>query len=153
MLDNAGGYRVYDFLEVNGQPIARGHHDISHHQDDPSNFDQLTAIGRWEVEQLAYLLERLKAIPEPTAANPAATVLDNSVVFFSSEIEDGNSHSHYNMPIVLAGRCGGAFRTGRHVVYEGEPPVANLFISMLEAVGAPVDRFGRDGDAPLGQLG
>ncbi len=152
MLDNAGGYRVYDFLDVNGEPITRGHHDISHHQDLQENFDMLTVIGRWEIEQLAYLLERMKATPEPTETNPDATLLDNSVVFFSSEIEDGNSHSHYNLPIILAGRAGGAIRPGRHVVYDNEPPIANLFISLLEIVGAPVASFGRDGDGPIGQL-
>jgi hypothetical protein len=152
MLDNAGGYRVYDFLDVNGTAISRGHHDISHHMDAQDAFDQLTVIGRWEVEQLAYMLERMKAISEPTEANPNATLLDNSVVFFSSEIEDGNSHSHYNMPVVLAGRAGGAIRPGRHVVYDNEPPMADLFISLLDAVGAPVQTFGRDGTGPIGQL-
>lgn len=152
MLDNAGGYRVYDFLDVNGQSISRGHHDISHHMDLQENFDQLVVIGRWEVEQLAYLLEQMKATAEPTSENPNATMLDNSLVFFSSEIEDGNSHSHYNCPIILAGSAGGNIRPGRHIRYDDEPPLANLFISMLDAVGAPVGAFGRDGTGPLGQL-
>jgi hypothetical protein len=140
MLGNAGSGRAYPFLQVN-----EGHHEISHHQDLQANFDKLTIIDRWEVEQLAYLLERLDAIDEGNGT----TLLDNSAVFFSSEIEDGNSHAHRNMPIVVGGSLGGAFATGRHVVYPDEPPVANLFISMLQGAGVNASTFGDDGTGPL----
>lgn len=143
MLANAGSGRSYPFLMVN-----EAHHEISHHQGLQENYDKLQIIDTWEVEQLAYLLERLDGIDEGNGT----TLLDNSAVFFSSEIEDGNSHSHYNMPILLAGGCGGKFNTGRHVSYSGNPPVANLFISMLNAVGAEVTSFGDNGTGPLPNL-
>lgn len=143
MLSNAGSSRSYPFLDVN-----EGHHEISHHQDLAENFEKLTIIDTWEVEQLAYLLGRLDAIEE----GEGKTVLDNSAVFFSSEIEDGNSHAHRNMPILLAGGAGGVFNPGRHVRYEGEPPVANLFVSMLNAVGVTDTKFGDDSTGPLPNL-
>ena len=140
MLGNAGSNHVYSNLG-----IGDGHHQISHHQGNPVNHQQLTAIDTWEVEQLAYLLQRMKSIQEPNGS-----LLDNSLVFFSSEIEDGDSHSHYNMPVLLAGKAGGTIRSGRHLVAQGRK-TSELFISMLNASGVNVQTFG-DGDRPLDGL-
>ncbi|HRI72652.1 MAG TPA: DUF1552 domain-containing protein [Polyangium sp.] len=145
MLANAGSNRTYAFLGVND-----AHHQISHHQGLQANFDKLTIIDRWEVEQLAYLLGKLEAIDEGNGV----TALDNSVVYFSSEIEDGNTHVHTNLPIVLGGGLGGAWTTGRHIVYpaDQEIPLANLFISMLRGAGVTIDTFGDNGKGPLEKL-
>ncbi len=142
MLGNAGSNRVYDFLN-----IGDGHHQISHHQNNPTNLSQLQTIDIWEIEQLAYLLDRMKAVQEPDG-----TMLDNSLVFFSSEIEDGNSHSHFNMPVILAGGGGGTVTPGRHLRYTNNLSIANLFISMLAGVGVSVTEFGADGTGPLPNL-
>lgn len=144
MLANAGSGRQYDFLG-----ITEGHHQISHHQSLQANYDMLRTINLWEVQQMAYLIEALKAAPDGVDGE---NLLQNTVVFFSSEISDGNRHNHDDMPVLLAGQCGGAFNTGRHVVYNDDP-VANLFISMLGAVGAPTANFGDDGTGPLPNLG
>jgi hypothetical protein len=142
MLGNAGSNRSYDFLGVSG-----GHHELSHHQGDAAKNAALTTIDIWEVEQFAYLLSRMDAIDEG-----GQSMLDHSVVFFSSEIEDGDSHSHFNMPILLAGSANGAFTPGRHVTFAGEQPVANLFVSILQAFGLPDTTFGDDGTGTLSGL-
>ncbi len=142
MLGNAGSNRSYDFLGVTG-----GHHELSHHGGDGAKQDALTRIGIWEVEQFAYLLDRMRMVDEG-----GESLLDHSVVFFSSEIEDGDSHSHFNMPILLAGKGGGAFTPGRHVVFDSEPSVGNLFVSILQAFGMPDTTFGDDGTGPLSGL-
>jgi hypothetical protein len=141
MLGNAGSNRVYDFLG-----IGDGHHQISHHQMNPTNLSQLQTIDTWEVSQLSYLLQRLKGVQEGTG-----TLLDNSLVFFSSEIEDGDTHAHTNMPVLLAGRGGGAIRTGRHLRFAQERKISELFISMLNTIGVPATTLG-DGDRPLDGL-
>ena len=84
-----------------------------------------------------------------TPAHSAAGV--GSLVFLSSEIEDGNSHAHTNMPVLLAGSAGGVFTSGRHIVYEGDPSVGQLFVSMLNALGVEANAFG-DATAPLPDL-
>jgi hypothetical protein len=142
MLGNAASGRSYDFLGVSG-----GHHDISHHQNDGTKLSSLTTIGRWEVEQFAYLLQRMQAVDEG-----GESLLDHSVVFFSSEIEDGDTHAHTNMPILLAGGGSGAFNPGRHVRFSGGPSVGNLFVSILQAFGLSDTTFGDDGDATLAGL-
>lgn len=143
MLSNAGSNRVYDFLG-----ISEGHHQISHHQSLQSNYDKLRTIDVWEIEQFVYLVEKLKS----TTDVDGTPLLDNTVVFWSSEISDGNRHNHDDLPVLLAGSCGGAFDTGRHVRYSGKPPIANLFISMLDAVGVQVTAFGQDGTGKLANL-
>ncbi|MBU8896815.1 transcriptional initiation protein Tat [Corallococcus sp. H22C18031201] len=140
MLANARSDKAYPFLG-----LTSGHHTYSHHQNLPSNFEALATIDRWEVEQYAYLVQRLKAVQESDA-----TLLDHSMAYFSSEIADGNSHEHKNLPILIAGRAGGALHTNRHLRYSGDP-LANLFISMLGILGAPVSQFG-DGTGPLSGL-
>lgn len=143
MLSNAGSGRVYDFLG-----ITDGHHNISHHQSLQENYTRLQQINQWEIEQFAYLLERLKA----TTDAEDKPLLDSCAVFFSSEISDGNRHNHDDMPVLLAGGCNGAFQTGRHLRYTNEP-VSNLFISMLRAAGVTVMEFGDDGTRPIANLG
>ena len=130
MLNNAGSNRNYSFLGVEG-----AHHEISHHQDDAKKLADLRTIATWEISQFAYLLNEMKKIEEGDA-----NLLDNSMVFFSSEIEDGNSHRHENLPVLVAGRGAGAVVPGRHI-RATDVPIANLFTSMLNGMTVPIDRF------------
>ncbi len=140
MLGNAGSNRAHTQIGV-----PDPHHELSHHQNDPGKRARLVQIDRWEVEQLAYLLGKLEERKEIDGTS----ILDHTVLFFSSEIEDGNSHSHFNMPVLVAGGGGGALATGRHVRYTNQPTMGNLFISLLAAVGVTVSSFGDDGTQPL----
>jgi hypothetical protein len=142
MIRNAGSGMSHDFVGAPGS-----HHDISHHNSDPGKYDLLTKIDTWEVAQLAYLLKKLDGIQEG-----AGTVLDNTAVFFSSEIADGNGHNHTNMPVLLAGGLAGAFTPGRHIKYDGGPAMANLFISIMNGFGMGSMTFGDNGTGPLPQL-
>jgi hypothetical protein len=142
MLENAGSYRDYAFI---GAPGA--HHEISHHQNLPENFAKLETIDRWEMVQFAKLLQKLKNSPEGDG-----TLLDNCVVYLSAEISDGNAHNHDNLPVLLAGKAGGALTPGRHVKYADAPPLANLFVSLGNAFGVAMNSFGDDGTGPLPNL-
>jgi len=46
------------------------------------------------------------------------------------------------LPVVLAGNANGAIRTGRHAVYSHETPMSNLFLNMLDIMGASTQRMG-----------
>ncbi len=144
MLGNAGSNRVHSQIG-----IADAHHDLSHHMGDAVKKAKLVQIDTWEVEQLAYLLGKLEALKDADGSS----ILDNTIGFFSSEIEDGNSHAHTRLPIVVFGRAGGTVVTGRHTSYAAMPGdvrrVSNLFIAMLQAIGVTVPRFGDDGYQPL----
>ncbi len=139
MLGNGGSTRSYEFLGVHG-----GHHDISHHQKRTENLDKLQIIDTWEVAQFAYLLRQLDNIQEADG-----TLLDHSAVFFSSEIEDGDTHSHYNLPVLVGGGLGGALPTGTHLRTPYNAPLGGLFLTLLAGMGAPAAHFGDDGTGPL----
>jgi hypothetical protein len=143
MLGNAGSNRSYDFIGVAG-----AHHELSHHGGNADKLAALTAIDTWEVEQFAYLLGRMDAVEE----SDGSSLLDHSIVFFSSEIEDGDSHAHVNMPILLAGGSGLSLTPGRHLVHTGQPSVGQLFVSILQAFGLDDARFGDDGEGALAGL-
>lgn len=140
MMENGGSYRSFEFLGVTG-----GHHELSHHQSDPAKLESLAVINTWEIEQFAYLLEQLDGITEASGS----TLLDNSLVYLSSEISDGDRHNHDDMPVLLAGGGGGYVVPGQHKRYSSEQPMANLFIAMAEAAGVAMGPFGQDGVAPL----
>ncbi len=125
MFANAGDNKNYRMIGV-----PDGHHDLSHHQNDAVKLEKIAKINRFQVQQLSYLLQKMKSIREGER-----TLLDNSMVVYGSGISDGNRHNHDNLPILVAGSGGGTIETGRHVRYDLETPVCNLFMSMLDRMG------------------
>lgn len=140
MLGNGQSYRVFDFLGLNSP-----HHAYSHHKNEQANLAALETIGIWELQQFAALLGKLAASKEPDGSS----LLDNALVLFGSELADPQSHQYVNLPILLAGRGGGAIKPGRHIQYSGGEPLANLHISLLQALGYPAQTFGDNGYRPL----
>jgi hypothetical protein len=100
-------------------------------------------INRWHIEQHAYLLRKLRDMKEGEG-----TVLDNAMILFGAGLRDGDSHSPHNLPLVLGGKAGGRLAAGQHLVFERDSPLANLYVSMLDAFGTPVERFA-DSTGPL----
>ncbi|XZE52450.1 DUF1552 domain-containing protein [Planctomycetaceae bacterium SH139] len=133
MLDNAGGNRAYKAVGVND-----GHHQLSHHRNDEETVAKIRKIDAYLAENFAYFLEKLDAVVEADGR----TLLDNSMILYGSGLSDGNRHRHEDLPIVLAGGAGGKIATGRHLAMSDETPMANLFMSMLDLVGAPVESIG-----------
>jgi hypothetical protein len=126
--------------------VSAGHHDVSHHGKDSDKLRQYQLINQWHVAQYAYLLKRLKGMSEGES-----NVLDNSMVLFGSALHDGDRHAPHNLPLVLGGGGGGRVIGGQHLEYTEDSPMANLFVSMLDAFGAPVERFA-DSTGPLAGL-
>lgn len=144
MFGNAVSGQNFRFLEG----VTNTHHETSHHTKDPEKLKQYHLINRWHIEQYAYLLRKLKGMKEGEG-----TVLDNSMILFGSALSDGNSHNPHKLPLVLGGCGGGRIATGQHLVFPEDTPAANLYVSMLDAFGTPVERFA-DSTGPLaGVLG
>ncbi|MCB9764059.1 MAG: DUF1552 domain-containing protein [Alphaproteobacteria bacterium] len=122
-------------------------HQASHygasHNEASREFTSYVAQRRWWVSQLAYLLEQLDARPERDG-----TMLDYSLVVLCTEVCDGNTHLHDNMPFVLAGRAGGRLSTGRLLDY-GYQRHSDLWISVAHAMGEPLTWFGEASSGPL----
>jgi hypothetical protein len=116
--------------------VSAGHHDNSHHSNDAEKLKQYQLINKWYIAQYAYLLQKLRDAKEGDS-----NVLDNSAIIFGSALSDGNSHNPHKLPIVVAGKAGGKLNTGQSLVYAEDTPLANLWTSVLSAVGTPVERF------------
>ncbi len=97
----------------------------------------------WFVQQFAYLLEQLKARPQG-----AGTLLDDTVLLLCTEVSDGNTHGHDDMPFVLAGGAGGALRGGR-LVQPGYRRHGDLLCSIAHAMGQTTQGFGDASTGPL----
>lgn len=141
MYANAGSNRGYPEI---GAPD--GHHNLSHHGKDPEKQAKISSINRFHVEQLSYLLDRFSEIQEPTGS-----LLDNSMLMYGSGISDGDRHNHDDLPIVLFGKGAGSIAPGGHIRYENGTPLANLYVSLLDRMGANVDAFS-DSTAALPRL-
>ena len=123
--------------------ISEGHHTSSHHGSALDKIEAVKKIDLFHMQQVAYFLERLKSTPEGNG-----TLLDNCMVMLGCGIGDGDRHNHNELPVLMAGRAGGALKPGRHVKLPSDTPLCNLYLSMLGIMGAKVDRFG-DSTGPL----
>jgi hypothetical protein len=132
MYANDGSNRSYAQIGV-----PEGHHDMSHHGGDPKKLEKKRLIDHFHVQQLAYTLQKMQSIKEVDG-----TLLDNCLIVYGAGISDGNAHNHDNLPILLAGKGGKNLKTGRHVEYKDGTPMNNLFLSMLDSVGVPVETLG-----------
>lgn len=115
-----------------------GYHGLSHHGQREDAIKGLIKMERYQVEQFARFLEKLKSIQDV-----GGTLLDHSMVLFGSGMGNANSHQNTNLPIILAG---GGIKHGEHKAYPanglGKQPLCNLYLSMLQRFGAEVDAFG-----------
>jgi hypothetical protein len=117
--------------------VSEGHHELSHHQGNSTNLRKIRDINRYHITQLAYLCEKLRGVREGNG-----NLLDNCMIAYGSAIGDGNRHNHDNLPVLLLGKGGGSIRPGRHIRYRRETPLNNLWLAMLERVGAPTQTLG-----------
>lgn len=116
--------------------VSQGHHDLSHHGQDPTKIAQLKTLELEKLKTLRDFLTQLRQTQEG-----GESLLDRTMVFFSSNLGDASKHSVKNMPVLLAG---GGFRHGQHLAFDesNHPPLCNLFVSMLQRMSVEADKFG-----------
>ncbi|MEW4568536.1 DUF1552 domain-containing protein [Tautonia sp. JC769] len=131
----------YPFLDV-----SAAHHGASH--DDTS--ESYGRVTQFYVSQLAYLAERLDAMPEGDG-----TVLDHSCLLFINSLWSGTQHDARKVPVVLAGGLGGTLQTGRVLDYSDRPDddrrLCSLYLGIMDRMGVELDSFG-DADERLATL-
>ena len=142
MLAHDGSNRSFDHIG-----IVEGHHDLTHHRNNPEWIGKVADIDQWYVRQFATFLGKL----ENHKDIDGKSLLHNSMIVYGSGNADGNRHSHDNLPLLLAGGGGGTLSPGRYVKH-GSKPATNLFLSIADRLG--IDRLARFGDstAPLGNV-
>jgi hypothetical protein len=116
--------------------VSLGHHDLSHHGQDPNKIDQLRKIEVEKMKTVSEFLTKLKQTEEQ-----GQTLLDRTMVFFSSCLGNASNHSTKNLPVLLAG---GGFKHGQHLAFDQKDsvPLCNLYVSMLQRLGIEAVKFG-----------
>jgi hypothetical protein len=111
-------------------------HPLSHMG--PSDLEartELVARAKWHTELVARLFDRLAQLPEEDS-----TAADNTLLVWCSEVSEGNTHSHVNMPFLLVGG-GWHFETGRYLDAAGASHT-DLLVTILNAMGVEATTFG-----------
>ncbi|HYG74566.1 MAG TPA: DUF1552 domain-containing protein [Planctomycetota bacterium] len=143
VLANEGSNKPYPFINV-----SEGHHDLSHHGNDEAKKQKIKQINIFHTTQLAYLLKKMKSIPEGDG-----TLLDHCMIAYGSGNSDGNAHNHDDLPVLVAGKGCGTIKQGRHIVYPKDTPLNNLWVSMLDRMKLEVTQIGDSTGALPGLAG
>jgi len=117
--------------------VPDSHHGISHHQGNPDNLAKLTKIGAYHTKQVAYFLEKLQS-----TADGDGCLLDHVTLIYGRGMADSNAHTPIGLPIVVAGGGAGQIKGGRHIRFAEGTPLSNLYLSVLNKVGVPVEAIG-----------
>ncbi len=128
--------------------IEEGQHDLSHKPDSDTDAQaKLTKINQWYCSQLAYLAKRLSETPEPGGVG---SLLDNTLIVWTNELGQGNTHTLNNIPFILVGN-GLGFHMGRSLKFKNVPH-NRLLMAIAHGMGHQVNHFGNPdycGDGPL----
>ena len=132
MIGREGSTRSYREIGV-----PDGHHPLTHHQGNKEMLDKVCQINCYHAKLFAEFLTKMKNTREGDS-----NLLDQSMIVYGSGLSDGNVHTHDELPTILAGRGGNWLTPGRHIVYQRETPVANLFATMVERMGVRAEHVG-----------
>jgi hypothetical protein len=127
---------LWSYGPVDLQGVAIGHHDATHHGQDEAKIRQLALIEEAEMRLLGEFFGKMKS-----ATEGGSSLLDQTIVFYGSNLGNGSAHSCENLPILLAG---GGFKHAGHVAFDRKDnkPLSNLFVRMLQQMGVEQDKFG-----------
>lgn len=131
MVARDGSNRSYPWLGV-----KEGHHSCSHHGRDPDKIAAIQKIDLFHMQMFAYFVEKLKNTPEGNG-----NMLDHTLIMMGSGLGDGDRHNHDDLPILTVGKGNGILTPGRHLKYDRNTPLCNLYLSMLDGMGVKQDRF------------
>ncbi|MFO0869697.1 MAG: DUF1552 domain-containing protein [Pirellulales bacterium] len=116
------------------QPVQ--HHNLTHNQKG-DGYKDLQKIDDFHMRQFAYLLQRMKAIPEADGS----CLLDNALVTYGAGLGDGATHQYYDLPLIVAGRAQGQIKQGRLVKCPSGTLNSNLWLTCARLMGVNLPRY------------
>ncbi len=138
--DNGGLSKGRDYTFIDAPGV---HHTISHTND----FKKLEIIHEFIFQRLAYFIKRLSE----TEDFDGRRLIDNTLVWWSSDITNGKNHSQKNMPAMLFGHAAG-FKMGQAIKYQGDD-FAELNLAIMNQIGMPeLKKWGEGAKKPLAGL-
>ncbi len=110
------------------------HHSNTHHNNEPEKVRKIAMITEFNIAQFAYMVKKMHSLREA-----GGTLLDNCIMMWGSGLEDGNKHTRENLPFVIAGKGGGALKSGRFFP-DTKGNQGDLLTTLLACAGIPIDR-------------
>jgi hypothetical protein len=141
MMQREGSNRAFPEIDV-----PEGCHIPTHHMNDPEKIAKARRIDEFRLRNFVYLVKRMNETQDGDG-----TLLDHTLLLYGGCIRDGNSHSHDDLPTALLGGRAAGIKGGRHIRYKPDTPMTNLWVTMLDKAGVPVDTLG-DSTGELDQL-
>ena len=114
--------------------LGESQHKLAHGWNKPGGGEALGKWDRFRSEQLAYFLQRMHDEREGDG-----TLLDHTIVLYGSS--NSNTHNNQNYPLILAGGNKLGLRHGAYHRYTNATPLSNLFVTIMNRIGYPTERF------------
>ncbi len=130
-----GGLRM-PWLTYNKASFDDPLHFVSHNNGDATLSAKYALMNQWIISQLALLMDLLKAIPVA-----GGTLLDQTVIYLTNRHGNGNGHTNYALPGIIAGGAGGYFTMGQNVVLTKATNPTDALISIASSMGVQVPTF------------
>ena len=115
------------------------HHDLTHNEIIDAELGYQPSVLPFinaSMEAWASFVGKLAAVNEGDG-----TLLDNALVMAHSDSSFAQTHDIRSLPVMTAGRAGGAMRTGLHVRGNGDP-ITRVGLTMQHLTGDPVASWG-----------
>ena len=117
--------------------VSDAFHPLSHHQNDPAKLDRLAKVQTYHSEAYARFLKRMASVQDGDGA-----LLDHSILVFGSNMSNSDMHNNDPLPIAVFGHGYGKIKGGQHLHYPQDTPLANLWVTLLQRAGIPVESHG-----------
>ncbi len=117
--------------------VSDAHHPLSHHGGDEEKIAKLRRVNAYHGDLFGYYVDRLAATEDGEGS-----LLDHSMTIYGSGMSNGNTHNHHKLPIMVVGGGTGTLKGDRHVHYDDDPPVTNLFLTLLHKLGVKPESIG-----------
>jgi len=117
--------------------VPEPHHPISHHQNRPEMLEREAKINAYHMKLFTHFLEKLKATPDGDGS-----LLDHSMIVHGAGMSNSDIHYHHDLPILLVGGGAGQVKGGRHIKFADDTPLSNLWLTLIDKMGLPVEQFG-----------
>ena len=123
-------------LGLDGVGVPDSHHPLTHHRGQPDLVERVTKINCFHLELFARFVARLRA-----ASEGGEPLLSRVFLVYGSGLSDGDRHTHDQLPVLLLGG-GSRLKTGRHLAWQEETPMTNLFLTLLDHLQVEADTLG-----------
>ena len=117
--------------------VPEAHHPLSHHNDVPELIAHMSKINRYHTQLFSQYLAKLQA-----TSDGDGSLLDHMTILYGSGISNSTRHSGDNLPLLVVGGGSGTIKGGRHLAYSNKPTMANLLVTLMDKMGAPVEKIG-----------